>query len=529
MAIKHGVDIRKALIAGANALADSVAVTLGPRGRTVALEKNYGAPLVTKDGVSVAKEIELKDPWENLGARLIREVASKTSDDAGDGTTTATVLARDMLVAGNRLLVAGLAPVAIKRGMDRALAAVLSAVNELSVAVDDQASIAAVATLSANGDQRIGNIVAEAVAKVGRDGVVHIEEGKTTDTVIEATDGMRIDRGWVSSHFRPESGEIDLTDAFVLVTDLNISAIRPLVPMLEQVVESGRPLLWVAPDFEGEGLATITQNFVKGSLRSVPVKAPYFGAQQHEFLRDLAILTGGTFVTKALGMNHSEVRIEHLGRAATVTITEKHTTIVGGAGTEEAVDERVDQLRVLASASGSEFDREKLQERIGKLQGGVCLVKVGAQSELELKEIKGRMEDALHATRSAIDGGVVIGGGVALLRASQHASSEADNIEHDEERAGFRLVLRACQAPFRRIVQNAGLSPSVLVDRVLCAEDEEAGIDVSSGNLTNLREAGVLDPTNVVRAALTNAVSVVGTVLMTEAGLRKNDRPSPEA
>ncbi len=537
MSVKYGTEARNKLLAGVNSLAESVGVTLGPKGRNVALEKNFGPPLVTKDGVSVAKEIELADPWENMGARLLREVASKTSDDAGDGTTTATVLAQYLYAGGVKLVTAGHAPLAIKRGVDKAAAYVLAEVDASSTQVRDQSAIAAVATLSANGDEVIGNLIADAVAKVGKDGIVHIEEGKAAETTVEATDGMRIDRGWFSLHFMfdPESGNTVLKDARVFVTDMPMSAIRPLVKVLEEFVGTGRPILWIAPDFEGEALASLTQNAVKNILRSVLVKAPSFGTHQTEILRDIATLTGATFVTKDLGMTFHEVTSEMFGSADTVTVTDRHTTIVGGAGAEDAIDARVQQLQGQASRTGSEFDREKIQERIGKLLGGVCAIRVGARSELELKEMKGRMEDALHATRAAIEEGVVPGGGTALLRAAHVVSQAADELridpneaplplpEGEEEWAGFRLLLAACQAPFRRLMKNAGLSPSAYIHRLL--DEESLGVDVFSGEVVDLCERGVLDPTKVVRATLTNAASVVTALLTTEVMLHKPEKP----
>lgn len=534
MAIKHGSDIRKKLLVGVNKLADAVQVTLGPCGRNVALEKAFGPPLITKDGVSVAKEIELYDPWENMGARLVREVSSKTSDDAGDGTTTATVLARNLYVHGMRLLEAGLAPVNLKRGMDKALTMLVEEILDISTPIRDAASIESVATVSANGDESIGKIIAEAVSKVGKDGIVHIEEGKSTDTVLESTDGMRIERGWISPLFmmNPDTYSSVLEDAFVFVTDMNISMIRPFVPALEQIVKEGRPILWVAPDFDGEALAALCQNFGQKSLISMLVKAPSFGNAQTEILKDIATITGATLVTKDLGMTHRDVTFEMFGKARTVTVTEKHTTIIDGAGTPEAVDARIEELRGQIARTGSEFDREKIQERLGKLLGGICAIKVGAHSELALKEIKARMEDALYATKAAIDSGIVPGGGTTLIRAAARVEDMLKDYEssrsedelfpiNDEERSGFNLVLRACEEPFRAIVANAGHRADRYIDKVKEHAEDDMGFDGRTMDFVNLRDAGVFDPTKVVIATITNAVSVTGTMLTTEAAIFK--------
>lgn len=553
MPIKQGMDARRAFLSGVNQLADTVVVTLGPRGRNVCLEKAFGAPLVTKDGVSVAKEIELPDKWENMGARMVREVASKTSDDAGDGTTTAVVLARAMLVESMRLIAAGMAPISIKRGMDKALAYVEQGIYDQSSPVQGQEDIEGVATVSANGDARVGKIIAEAVAKVGKDGVINIEEGKGMDIRIEATDGLKIDRGWLSPDFKmdPEAGCSLLNNPYIFVTDIPMSLIRPLLPCLESIVREDRQVLWIAPDFEGEALATLCQNFGAKTLISQLVKAPSFGAQQTELLTDIAILTGATFVTKQAGMTHHEVTLGMFGSARTVTITDKSTTIVDGGGTAEAIDARIAQIKKEIERAGSEFDREKLQERLGKLLGGVCSVKVGAATELELKEIKGRMEDALYATRAAIDEGLVPGGGMCLVRASWEAARALESYEHtipmpgkdpvpprhplpsdDEERAGWKLVLEACLEPFTALLQNAGVkNPYRFLDRIEYSDatddpslDELIGVDVRTLELVNMKSAGILDPTKVVRSAIANAVSLVGTMVTTEVASYKKPK-----
>jgi chaperonin GroEL len=541
MPIKHGSDIRNALLAGVNKLADAVVVTLGPRGRNVCLEKSFGAPLITKDGVSVAKEIELPDPWENLGARLIREVASKTSDDAGDGTTTATVLARAMFLEANKLLVAGMSPDSVKKGMDKALAYVEQGIYDQSFPVRSQEDVEGVATVSANGDSTIGKIVAEAVAKVGKDGVVNIEESRGMGITIEATDGMKIESGLISSELRlsPEEDCSSLDNPYVFVTDMTLAMIRPFVNILEAVAKEQRPIIWISPDFEGEALATLCQNFGAKVLISQLVKAPAFGMQQRELLIDIATLTGANFYTKDKGMTFHDVILEDFGSCRTATLTTKATTLVDGGGTVEAIDARIEQIKAQIERTGSEFDREKLQSRLGKLLGGVCSIKVGANSELELKEIKGRMEDALYATRAAIDEGLVPGGGMCLARASWVSKARLDellvNLElppfplpvGDEELAGFKLVLSACFEPFAAILLNAGVkNPDKYLDKIQEAVDDEfLGVDVSTLAIVDLKELGILDPTKVVRSTISNSVSVVGTMLTTETGIYKTAKP----
>jgi chaperonin GroEL len=527
MAVLHSEEVRRKLLAGVNKLADAVVVTLGPKGRNVCLEKSYGAPLITKDGVSVAKEIELHDPYENMGALMVREASSKTSDDAGDGTTTATVLARAMVVEGMKLVAAGFAPIEIKRGMDKALEVLNDAITVFSYPVESQSDVESIATQSANGDRQVGKIVAEAVMKVGRDGIINIEEGKSTSIIIEATDGMRIDRGLASMSFALDEANRQsiLENPYVFVTDLPMGNLRPLLPLLESIVGTGRPILWVAPDFEKEALAILYQNQQKGIIVSQPVKAPSFGHQQAEILKDIASLTGATLVTKDQAMTFRDATVGMLGSAESVTITEKHTTIVGGGGEDEDIDARVAVIRSQISSSGSEFDREKLQERLGKLLGGICSIKVGASSELELRELKGRLEDALHATRAAIDEGLVPGGGVCLARASHAALGEISNIP-EEEKPGFKLALEACMAPFYAILRNAGArSPDRLLDQVLVSENPFMGVDARTLEVVDMVEKGILDPTKVVRSAVQNAISVASTLLTTEAGITKKSEP----
>jgi len=541
----YGTDIRKALLSGVNQLADAVVVTLGPRGRNVCLEKAFGAPLITKDGVSVAKEIELADPWENMGARLVKEVASKTSDDAGDGTTTATVLARYIANEGHKLVIAGLAPVPLKRGMDKASALLIEQIVGMSLPIKTAADIENVATISANGDRVIGKIIADAVAKVGKDGVVNIEEGKTSNTVVEATDGMKIDRGWVNAEFCADGGaqETILHDPYVLVTDMPVAGVRQLLPILEQIVREHGTLFIFAPDFTGDTIPTFVMNLKKNALVSCLVKAPGFGIQQEYVLTDVATLTGATLVSKQLGMDFDGLTFEMLGRAGRVRVNSKETIITDGGGTEEAVEARIAQLKAEINRTGSEYDADKLRERLSKLQGGVCVVKVGAATETAMKELKARMEDALYATKASIDEGVVPGGGIALLRAAQrveamcsgdHAGEETaqemglDLPVDDTEWAGFRVVLRSCEEPLRAIVKNAGASGDVWVERLKDHDDFE-GVDAMDLKVKNFLEAGILDPVKVTRSALSNAVSVASTLLTTEAGIRKDAKADMHA
>lgn len=545
MSTKYGESLRNAMLSGVNQLADAVAVTLGPRGRNVCLEKNVGTPLVTKDGVSVAKEIELEDPWENIGARLVREVASKTSDDAGDGTTTATILARFVANEGHKLVAAGIPPVGMKRGMDKAVRLIVDQVMGMSLPIKTAADIENVATISANGDRAIGKLIADAVAKVGKDGVVNIEEGKNISTVIEATDGMKLDRGWVNPEFCADGNaqETVLHDPYVLVTDLTVSSVRPLLPILEQLVKDRKSLLILAADFSGDSIPTFVMNLKNNTLLSCLVKAPGFGVQQEHILQDLAVLTGATLITKNLGMSFDGITLDMLGRAARVRINAKETVITDGGGSPQALDERITQLRAEIDRTGSEYDADKIRERLGKLMGGVCVIKVGAPTETAMKELKARMEDALYATKASIDEGVVAGGGTTLIRAAQLVSDlyEHRNDLEDEDKYlldympeddtpevfGFNLVLKACEEPLRCIMRNAGSSGDVWVERVKGADDPFVGVDATDLKLKNMLEAGILDPAKVTRSALANAVSVASTLLTTEAGIHKVAPPVP--
>lgn len=526
MPIKFGSDARKPLLAGANQLADTVAVTLGPRGRNVCLQKTFGDPLVTKDGVSVAKEIELPDPDENMGALLVREAASKTSDDAGDGTTTAVVLARYLFREGMKLVEAGAAPVSLKRGMDKARDDVVEQVIGLSLPVKGQDDVENVATISANGDRELGKTVAEAVAKVGRDGVVNIEEGKGIETEIDAIDGLQFDRGWVRPEFGEGKTEAVMDEPLILVTDFRLSGMRPLVPLLDAVAADGRLLLIIAPDFEGEAIPLFIQNLMMGKLKSMLVKAPGFGDKQRGMLEDIAILTGAEFICQGKGMTfascfgeeNERTPLSYLGTAGRVRVTAKDCTIMDGGGEEEDIDKRIDQLRREADSSGSEYDADKIRERLGKLQGGVCVIRVGAPTEVAMKETKARMEDALYATRASIDEGVVAGGGATLVRAAQKTNGAT--FANTDEEHGFDLVLKACSEPLRQIVYNAGGSGEVWAFKVQEAGDH-MGVDAMDMTLKNMLEAGILDPTKVVRSALTNAVSIAGTMLTTACLIRK--------
>jgi len=537
MPIENGSKARAKLLAGVNKLAKTVAVTLGPRGRNVALAKTFGDPVVTKDGVSVAKEIELADPWENMGALLVREVASKTSDDAGDGTTTATVLAQFMFSEGMKYITAGVAPISLKRGMDKAVAWVVDQVIALSIPVKSQEDVENIATISANGDRDLGKIVAEAVAKVGKDGVVNIEEGRGIETTLDAVDGMQFDQGFVSPVFINDPGSMSAVydNPAIMVTDYVVSACRPILPMLEKLVEDDVPLVIIAPNFEGEALPLFAQNLGQGKLKSLLIKAPGFGERQKEYLQDIAILTGATLISKDQGMTFDEVfhgdnPTGCLGTTGRIRSTSKMTTIVDGGGEPEEIEARINQIRSQMERTASEYDMDKLRERLGKLLGGVCVIKVGASTEVAMKELKARMEDALYATKASLDEGIVPGGGLTLIRAAQRVQvliedptlREEDDSPppSDDEIIGFNLVLKACEIPLKQIVINAGESGSVWVQKVKEA-DEFDGVDATDMTIKNLLDAGVIDPTKVVRCALVNAVSIVSTMLTTETLIRK--------
>jgi chaperonin GroEL len=512
--IVYGEESRQAILRGVNALADAVKVTLGPKGRNVVLDKKFGSPTITKDGVTVAKEIELRDALENMGAQMVREVASKTSDIAGDGTTTATVLAQAIFREGAKNVAAGANPMELKRGIERAVEVIVEELKKLSKPVSGQA-IAQVGTISANNDEAIGKIIAEAMEKVGKDGVITVEEAKTLETTLEVVEGMQFDRGYLSPYFvtDPERMEVVLENPFILVHEKKISSLKDLLPLLEQVARSGRPLLIIAEDVEGEALATLVVNKLRGTLQAAAVKAPGFGDRRKAMLEDIAILTGGRAITEDLGIKLENVRLDDLGRAKKVVIDKDNTTIVEGAGSQAAIEGRVKQIRVQIEETTSDYDREKLQERLAKLVGGVAVIKVGAATETEMKEKKARVEDAMHATKAAVEEGIVPGGGVALLRAARRL----DTLKVDGgERVGVDIVRKAVEAPLRWIAQNAGQEGSIVVQKVREMKDEE-GYNAQTDRFENLVQAGVIDPTKVVRIALQNAASIASLLLTTEA------------
>ena len=506
---------RKRVLAGVNALADVVKVTLGPRGRNVVLEKGFGAPIVTKDGVTVAKEIELEDRFENMGAQMVREVASKTSDVAGDGTTTATVLAQAIYREGSKLVAAGHNPMEIKRGIDKAVEAVVKAVEKSAKATKDRKEIIQVGSISANGDEEIGALLADAMEKVGKEGVITVEEAQSSETTLEVLEGMQFDRGFLSPYFvtNQERLEVILEDAQVLISEKRIAGIRDLLPLLEAVAKGQKPLLIIAEDLETEALATLVVNRLRGTLQIAAVKAPGYGDRRKEMLKDIAVLTGGQVVAEELGLKLENVTLADLGRAKRVVIDKDKTTIIGGQGKKDLIQGRIAEIRTQIEATTSDYDREKFEERLAKLAGGVAVVKVGAASEPEMKEKKARVEDALHATRAAIEEGIVPGGGVALIRAQK----ALDKLEvADEQRFGVAIIGRAVEEPLRQIAQNAGQEGAVVLAKV--REGKGAyGYDAASGDYGDLLELGIIDPAKVVRTALQNAASVAGLLLTTDA------------
>jgi chaperonin GroEL len=512
--IIYGDESRQAILRGVNSLANAVKVTLGPRGRNVILDKKFGSPTITKDGVTVAKEIDLKDALENMGAQMVKKVASKTSDVAGDGTTTATVLAQAIYREGAKNVTAGADPMAVKRGIEKAVAAISTELKKMSKPVTGP-MIAQVGTISANHDETIGRIIAEAMDKVGKDGVITVEEAKTLETSLEVVEGMQFDRGYLSPYFvtDPERMEVVLENPVILIHEKKISALKDLLPILELVARASRPLLIIAEDIEGEALATIVVNKLRGTLKVAAVKAPGYGDRRKAMLEDIAILTSGRAVTEDLGIRLESITIEDLGQAKRVTIDKDNTTIIEGAGSSAAIEGRVKQLRAQVEDTTSDYDREKLQERLAKLVGGVAIVKVGAATETEMKEKKARVEDAMHATKAAVEEGIVAGGGVALLRAS--SVLQALNLAGDEQ-IGLAIVTRAIEEPLRWIATNAGHEGSIVVQRVKEMHGDQ-GFDAQTDQYENLVQAGVIDPTKVVRSALQNAASVAGLLLTTEA------------
>ena len=527
--IKRGDEARKALEAGVNSLADTVKITLGPKGRNVVLDKKYGAPLITNDGVTIAKEIELDDPFENMGAQLVKEVATKTNDAAGDGTTTATVLAQAMVTEGMKNVAAGANPMDIRRGMSKAVAAAVEAIKSHSQKVKDSNDIARVGTISA-GDPEIGRLIAEAMEKVTSDGVITIEENKATaETYSEIVEGMQFDRGYLSPYMVTDTDKMEavLDDAVVLITDKKISVIQDLLPLLEQIVQNGMKLLIIAEDIEGEALSTLIVNRLRGTFTVAAVKAPGFGDRRKEMLQDIATLTGGTVISSDLGYELKDATLQMLGRARQVKVTKENTTIVGGYGDKDAIKSRVAQIRNQIEAATSDFDREKLQERLAKLAGGVAVIKVGAATEVEMKDKKLRIEDALNATKAAVEEGVVAGGGTAPINAIPAVKALCDTLEGDE-RTGGRIVLKALEAPLRQIAENAGLEGSVIIDKIVSAGKPNYGYDAQKEVFVDdMIVAGIVDPTKVTRSALENAASVAEMVLTTESLVA--DLPEPPA
>lgn len=527
--VLFGDDARTKMVRGINVLANAVKVTLGPKGRNVVLERSFGGPTVTKDGVSVAKEIELKDKFENMGAAMAREVASKTSDNAGDGTTTATVLAQAIVDEGMKFVAAGMNPMDLKRGIDKAVAAAITELKKLSKPTTTNKEIAQVGAISANSDEEIGQIISEAMDKVGKEGVITVEDGKSLKNELEVVEGMQFDRGYLSPYFinQPEKQAAVLENPFILLHDKKISNIRELLPVLEQVAKAARPLVIIAEDIDGEALATLVVNSIRGILKVVAVKAPGFGDRRSAMLEDIAVLTGGTVISSNVGLSLDKATLAQLGSAKKVEVTKENTTIIDGAGDAAAIENRVKNIRTQIEGASSDYDREKLQERVAKLAGGVALIKVGAATEVEMKEKKARVEDALHATRAAVEEGIVPGGGVALIRAKLAIKDiKGDN---DEQNAGIRIVLRAMEEPLRQIVANAGDEPSVVVNTVAQGEGN-FGYNAQSAKYGDMVEMGVLDPTKVTRTALQNAASVASLILTTDcmvADLPADDKAVP--
>lgn len=530
--VKFSADARQRLLRGVDILADAVKVTLGPKGRNVVIEKSFGAPRITKDGVSVAKEIELEDKFENLGAQLVREVASRTNDLAGDGTTTATVLAQAIVREGAKAVAAGLNPQDLKRGIDLAAAEAIRNIRERSRKVASSGEIAQVGTISANGESEIGKIIAEAVEKVGNEGVITVEEAKSFETELDVVEGLQFDRGYLSPYFvtNAEKLVVEFEDAYILIHEKKISALQPLLPLLEAVIQTTKPLLIIAEDVEGEALATLVVNKLRGGLKIAAVKAPGFGDRRKALLEDIAIVTGGQVVSEDLGIKLENVTVDQLGRAKRIRIDKENTTIVDGAGTKAEIEARVGQIKGQIEETTSDYDREKLQERVAKLAGGVAVIRVGGSTEIEVKEKKDRVDDALNATRAAIEEGIVPGGGVALLR----AKTAVDKISNDNPdiQAGVHILLKALEAPLRQIVENAGVEASIVVGKILDNTSETYGFNAQSEEYVDLLEAGIIDPAKVVRTALQDAASVAGLLVTTEAliaEIPKEKAPLPAA
>ena len=526
--VTFAAENREKLLKGVNALSNAVKVTLGPKGRNVLIEKSFGAPLVTKDGVTVAKEIELEDKLENMGAQMVKEVASKTSDVAGDGTTTATVLAQAIVTEGHRNLAAGANPMDLKRGIDKAVAAATEHLHSISKSVSESIEIAQVGAVSANNDPTIGDIIAESMEKVGKDGVITIEEAKTADTSLEVVEGMQFDRGYLSPYFVTDSErmEVVLEDPYIILVEKKVSNMKDILPAIEQIAKTGNPFLIVAEDIEGEALATLVVNKLRGTLKCAAVKAPGFGDRRKAMLEDLAILTGGAVVSEDMGMKLEDLTLAKLGQAKSVVIDKDNTTVIDGSGDKDGIKSRISQIRAQIEDTSSDYDREKLQERLAKLAGGVAVINVGAATEIEMKEKKARVEDALHATRAAVEEGIVPGGGVALVRAIDAVAKTVKSIEQHDQKVGAEIVLKALETPLRQIVANAGLEGALIVDKVKASSTNE-GFDAATETYTDMISAGIIDPTKVVRTALQNAASVAGLLLTTEAGV--HDAPEEKA
>ncbi len=527
--VKFAHDAREKMLKGVDILADAVKVTLGPKGRNVVIEKSFGAPRTTKDGVSVAKEIELEDKFENMGAQMLREVASKTNDLAGDGTTTATVLAQAIVREGARSVAAGSNPMDLKRGIDLAVNAVVTSLKERSKKVTSNDEIAQVGTISANGDAEIGRMIAEAMQKVGNDGVITVEEAKSLETELDVVEGMQFDRGYVSPYFVTNADKmtVELEDPYLLIHEKKLSGLQPMLPLLEAVVQTGKPLLIVAEEVENEALATLVVNKLRGGLKVAAVKAPGFGDRRKAMLEDIATLTGGNVISEDLGIKLENVTLDMLGRAKKVTIDKENTTIVNGAGKKTDIEARVKQIKTQIEETTSDYDREKLQERLAKLSGGVAVIKVGGATEVEVKERKDRVDDALHATRAAVEEGIVPGGGVALLRALK--SLDALKVDNEDQKIGINIIRRAAQAPARQIAQNAGEDGSVIVGKILENGSYNWGYDAQTGTYVDLVGKGIIDPTKVVRTALQDAASVASLLITTEAMIAEKPKKSAPA
>ena len=527
--ITYGIEARNSLLAGVDKLANTVKITLGPKGRNVVLDKKYGAPLITNDGVTIAKEIELEDAAENMGAQLVKEVASKTNDAAGDGTTTATLLAQAFITEGMKNVSAGANPIVIRKGIQKAVDKAVAALVANSKKVNGSADIARVGTISA-GDEVIGNLIADAMEKVTSDGVITVEESKSAETYCEVVEGMQFDRGYLSPYMATDTDKMEavIDDALILITEKKISNIQEILPLLEQIVQAGKKLLIIAEDVEGEALTTLVLNKLRGTFTCVAVKAPGFGDRRKEMLKDIAILTGGEVISDELGLELKDTQIAQLGRARQIKVNKENTIIVGGAGDPAEIKARVNQIRNAIEVTTSDFDREKLQERLAKLAGGVAVIKVGAATETEMKEKKLRIEDALNATKAAVEEGIVAGGGTAYLNVIEDVKSILDTVEGDEK-TGVKIVLKALEAPVRQIAENAGFEGSIIVDKIMSSDKKGYGFDAYNEKYVDMMEAGIVDPTKVTRSALQNAASVAATVLTTEAVVADIKEPEPAA